>query len=318
MPSTTHGQGPGPGGVGAVVGVERAQGSGHRVHRQVEPAEGQQGQVGRGDRDDHAQGGLEPDVGGPAEAQHARQRESPGGRGGGGGGRTAHDASLAGVLPVKISSLSLACSVACSPCTPLRSLARRMARASLDRPSSGEVGVHGPASSGWLLVALCAATGAYCLLRMRSGVEEQRRAAGGEALMGFGMAAMAVPAAVFTPPAWAWPVYAAVFGGGGAARAVGGAGEHATICTTWWAPRPWSTWRWSWPLPRTRHGRGAGVPLLTGALLLYFAGLRPAVRASVWCRSPPGGRRPCGGGATGRNWRARAGCRWGSRWWRCC
>lgn len=73
--------------------------------------------------------------------------------------------------------------------------------------------MHGPASSGWLLVALCAATGAYCLLRMRSSVEEQRRAAGGEALMGFGMAAMAVPAAVFTPPSWAWPLYTAVFGG---------------------------------------------------------------------------------------------------------
>lgn len=72
--------------------------------------------------------------------------------------------------------------------------------------------MHGPASSGWLLVALCAATGAYCLLRMRSSVEEQRRAAGGEALMGFGMAAMAVPAAVFTPPSWAWPLYTAVFG----------------------------------------------------------------------------------------------------------
>lgn len=72
--------------------------------------------------------------------------------------------------------------------------------------------MHGTASPGWLLVALCAATGAYCLLRMRSTVEEQRRAAGGEALMGFGMAAMAVPAAVFNPPSWTWPVYTAVFG----------------------------------------------------------------------------------------------------------
>lgn len=34
--------------------------------------------------------------------------------------------------------------------------------------------MHGPGSSGWLLVVLCAATGAYCLLRMRSSVEEQR------------------------------------------------------------------------------------------------------------------------------------------------
>ncbi len=72
--------------------------------------------------------------------------------------------------------------------------------------------MHGPASPGWLLVALCAASGAYCLLRMRSPVEEQRRTAGAEALMGFGMAAMAVPAAAATPPRWAWFAYAAVFG----------------------------------------------------------------------------------------------------------
>src|SRR5687768_3102298 len=48
------------------------------------------------------------------------------------------------------------------------------------RAGRGGVRVHGPASSGWLLVALCAAVGAYCLLRMRSHVVEQRRAAGGE------------------------------------------------------------------------------------------------------------------------------------------
>lgn len=135
--------------------------------------------------------------------------------------------------------------------------------------------MHGPAASGWLLVALCTATGAYCLLRLRSGVEEQRRSAGDEALMGFGMAAMAVPAAVYSPPQWAWPVYAAVFGAAtlralwvartgahhlhhlvGAAAMVymasamalspGSAGGHA-------------------------HG-GSGLPLITGALLLYFAG----------------------------------------------
>lgn len=65
---------------------------------------------------------------------------------------------------------------------------------------------------GWLLVALCAVTGGYCLLRMRSAVEEQRTAAGGEALMGFGMAVMAVPAAAVAPPRWAWLAYAVVFG----------------------------------------------------------------------------------------------------------
>lgn len=130
--------------------------------------------------------------------------------------------------------------------------------------------MHGPAMSGWLLVALCGATGAYCLARMRSCSGEARKAAGGEALMGFGMAAMAVPATVLAVPEWTWTVYAAVFGA---------AALHAL-----------------WPARRgTRHlhhlvgslamvymavvmapGGGhtghasAGVPVLTGALLAYY------------------------------------------------
>ncbi|MFL9681685.1 DUF5134 domain-containing protein [Streptomyces sp. KL110A] len=72
--------------------------------------------------------------------------------------------------------------------------------------------MHGPALSGWLLVALCAASGAYCLLRMRACAGEERRAARAEAVMGFGMAAMALPAAVLSPPSWSWAVYAALFG----------------------------------------------------------------------------------------------------------
>ncbi|MFE9774423.1 DUF5134 domain-containing protein [Streptomyces sp. NPDC005931] len=131
--------------------------------------------------------------------------------------------------------------------------------------------MHGPASSGWLLVALCAVTGAYCLLRMRSSVEEQRRAAGGEALMAFGMAVMAVPAAAFTPPVWAWAVYAAVFGTAGlhalwAARAgahhlhhLVGAGAMVYMALAM--------------AGSSGHGHDvSGLPPLTGALLLYFAG----------------------------------------------
>ncbi|WP_405578057.1 DUF5134 domain-containing protein [Streptomyces sp. NBC_01092] len=133
--------------------------------------------------------------------------------------------------------------------------------------------MHGPASPGWLLVALCAATGVYCLLRMRSHVEEQRRAAGGEALMGFGMAAMAVPAAVFTPPSWAWPVFAAVFGTAAlhalwSARAGGhhlhhlvGASAMVYMAITMAVS----------PGHQGSHG-GSGIPLLTGALLVYFTG----------------------------------------------
>ncbi|MEZ3180842.1 DUF5134 domain-containing protein [Streptomyces pimonensis] len=135
--------------------------------------------------------------------------------------------------------------------------------------------MYGPAPSGWLLVALCAANGAYCLLRMRSHVAEQRRAAGGEALMGFGMAVMAVPASVFTPPAWAWPVLAAVFGSAGlqalwAARTgvrhlhhLVGAGAMVYMAVTMVASTSTSTGE--------GHGHsGSDVPLLTGFLLLYF------------------------------------------------
>jgi hypothetical protein len=131
--------------------------------------------------------------------------------------------------------------------------------------------VHGPASSGWLLVALCAATGAYCLLRMRSGVEEQRRAAGGEALMGFGMAAMAVPAAVFTPPSWAWPAYAVVFGAAGL-RALWAArsGRHHLHHLVGDAAMVYMALVMAGSSAHA-HGR-SGVPLLTGVLLLYFTG----------------------------------------------
>ncbi|MFD3502918.1 DUF5134 domain-containing protein [Streptomyces sp. NPDC058676] len=132
--------------------------------------------------------------------------------------------------------------------------------------------MHGPASPGWLLVALCAATGAYCLLRMRSTVEAQRRSAGGEALMGFGMAAMAVPAAVFTPPSWAWPAYAVVFGAA-ALRALlaARAGAHhlhhlvGSSAMAYMAAVMAAS-------PGHHAGSGGGIPLLTGALLLYFTG----------------------------------------------
>ncbi|WP_030986350.1 DUF5134 domain-containing protein [Streptomyces sp. NRRL WC-3744] len=134
--------------------------------------------------------------------------------------------------------------------------------------------MHGPVSIAWLLVALCAATGAYCLLRMRSGVEEQRRAAGGEALMGFGMAAMAVPAAVFTQPRWAWPVYAAVFGAA-ALRALWAArgAPHHLHHLVGSAAMVYMAVAMAASPPAVHHGHGGtGVPLLTGALLLYFTG----------------------------------------------
>ncbi|MEU5714606.1 DUF5134 domain-containing protein [Streptomyces sp. NPDC020403] len=145
--------------------------------------------------------------------------------------------------------------------------------------------MHGPALSGGLLMVLCGITGTYCLLRTRSGTKGERRTARAEALMGFGMALMAVPAALLTLPEWMWAVYALVFAGA-AARALvaarrsahhlhhlvgslamvymalamapgaagGGHGGHLAHAATTGAA-----------------GAAGGVPLLTGALLAYYA-----------------------------------------------
>lgn len=166
---------------------------------------------------------------------------------------------------------------------------------------------------GWLLMALCAMTGAYCLLRTRSESGEGRRTARAEALMGFGMAAMAVPAAVVTPPSWAWAVYAVLFGAaslralwfsrrsghhlhhlvGSAAMvymaltmAPGGGAAHAG---------------------HAGHGVAAtagGVPLLTGLLLAYYAMyvLRSGTRLIPVAA---GGAAAGGGGGPGGSWAAR-------------
>lgn len=139
--------------------------------------------------------------------------------------------------------------------------------------------MHGPAMSGWLLMALCALTGAYCLLRTRSGTGEERRTARAEAVMGFGMAAMAVPAAVLAPPAWGWAVYAALFG-------------VAALRALWFSRRSghhlhhlvgssamvYMAVVMAGPGGAAHGGHGShtmaaagGVPLLTGLLLAYYA-----------------------------------------------
>ncbi|MFD4631773.1 DUF5134 domain-containing protein [Streptomyces sp. NPDC058284] len=164
--------------------------------------------------------------------------------------------------------------------------------------------MHGPAQAAWLLVALCAATGGYCLLRMRSRIEEQRRTAGGEALMGFGMAVMAVPAAVLAPPRWAWLVYAAVFGGaalhtGWAARANRHHLHHLIgACAMAYMSVAMATT----PAAHAGHHGGAGIPLLTGALLLYFAGY------VLWsgARLAPRAASSAGGGSAVLGWADRS------------
>ncbi|MFC8177114.1 DUF5134 domain-containing protein [Streptomyces sp. NPDC057242] len=168
--------------------------------------------------------------------------------------------------------------------------------------------MHGPALSGWLLVALCAATGVYCLLRMRACAGRERRAAGGEAVMGFGMAFMALPAAVLTPPGWSWAAYAAVFG----ATALHGLlavrhGAHHLHHLVGSLAMVYMAVAMAAPgAPGAHAGHAAagagGVPLLTGGLLLYYAVyvLRAGARlvpVAATAGGPLGGSAPTGGAA---------------------
>ncbi|MFI8291463.1 DUF5134 domain-containing protein [Streptomyces sp. NPDC085614] len=143
--------------------------------------------------------------------------------------------------------------------------------------------MHGAAWAAWpawAMVALCAASAVYCLLRRRGCAGEERRAAGGEAVMGFGMAAMALPAAVLTPPVWSWSVYAVVFGVA-SLRALAGArsgGHHlhhlvGSVAMVYMAVAMATA-----PGGGAHGGHGGhgaagtgGIPLLTGALLAYYS-----------------------------------------------
>ncbi|MER7515437.1 DUF5134 domain-containing protein [Streptomyces sp. NPDC126499] len=141
--------------------------------------------------------------------------------------------------------------------------------------------MHGPALSGWLLVVLCAASGAYCLWRTRGSAGEERAAAVSEAVMGFGMAAMALPAAVLTPPEWAWAVYAAVFGVAALHGLTGAVrrGRHhlhhlvGSLAMVYMAVAMAGAPGGGHGAHGAGHGgaaAGAGIPLLTGALIVYY------------------------------------------------
>ncbi|MFJ4338856.1 DUF5134 domain-containing protein [Streptomyces sp. NPDC088915] len=171
--------------------------------------------------------------------------------------------------------------------------------------------MHGPALSGWLLVALCAVTGVYCLLRMRACAGEERRAAGGEAVMGFGMAFMALPAAVLTPPEWSWAVYAAVFGATAlhGLLAVRHGGHHlhhlvGSLAMVYMAVAMAVPGGPGAHAGHTATGAG-GIPVLTGGLLLYYAAyvLRAGARlvpVTAPAGGPADGSAPTGGaGRTG-------------------
>lgn len=137
--------------------------------------------------------------------------------------------------------------------------------------------MHGPAMplspsyavSAWLLVLLCAVSGACCL--WRSGRSDGGPAAAGDAVMGFGMALMAVP--LGTGGGWQAPLLGAVFCGAAlhAAWLLRGGLHHAhhligSLTMVYMALAAVGAGQGH------EHGQGAGLPLLTGPLLVYYAG----------------------------------------------
>ncbi|MFD9571331.1 DUF5134 domain-containing protein [Streptomyces sp. NPDC059982] len=140
--------------------------------------------------------------------------------------------------------------------------------------------MHGPAMSlspfsaaavsAWLLVLLCAVSGTYCLLRARRADRRTRGAAAGEAVMGLGMAAMAVPSGT---GAWGPPILLAVFCGAAlhALWLLRGGAHHAhhlvgSLAMAYMALEVTAG-------AGHGHGHGGpGLPLVTGALLVYYAG----------------------------------------------
>ncbi|WP_327292399.1 DUF5134 domain-containing protein [Streptomyces sp. NBC_01198] len=128
--------------------------------------------------------------------------------------------------------------------------------------------MHGPPLVAWLLVALSATAAVSCVLR---------REARSEALLGVGMALMAVPLSVFDPPRWGTATLAVVF----AAVAVHALRPsprqalhrmHHSVCAG--AMVYMSAAMAGAGSAHAGHAghTSAGAPLLTGLLLLYFAG----------------------------------------------
>ncbi|TJZ44109.1 DUF5134 domain-containing protein [Streptomyces piniterrae] len=137
--------------------------------------------------------------------------------------------------------------------------------------------MHGPPWVGWLLVLLGAAAGGYCLSRAGTGTAAQRVEARGEALMGLGMAVMALPASAVAPPSWSPWLFAGVFGAAGL-RALAlrhphhvvssGAMVYMALAMT---AAPETPAGLAGHVAHTGHSAPGGVPLLTGLLLGYYS-----------------------------------------------
>lgn len=148
--------------------------------------------------------------------------------------------------------------------------------------------MHGSPLVEWLLVVLSAATGAYGLHRSLAGAAGERRAARGDALMGLGMASMAVPAVA---PAWAF-AGAGLYAAGlfplprtGTGTSAGWAGHLDR------AAGAFAMLYMAVAMADGRHHHPAGTPLLTGLLLVYFAGYVVRSAAALVPDRPPTARR---------------------------
>ncbi|MFF3766257.1 DUF5134 domain-containing protein [Streptomyces sp. NPDC001922] len=135
--------------------------------------------------------------------------------------------------------------------------------------------MHGPPLVGWLLVVVCGASGAYLLVLRSAGPPELRRGAGGEALMGLVMAAMALP--LPQPQPWSARAFAAVF----AVLAVHGllparGDGHRVHHVVGSLAMVYAALAMPAAAGPGHPGHGAaqppgGLPLVTGLLLGYFA-----------------------------------------------
>ncbi|WP_328911898.1 MULTISPECIES: DUF5134 domain-containing protein [unclassified Streptomyces] len=128
--------------------------------------------------------------------------------------------------------------------------------------------MHGPPLVAWLLVVLSAAAAVSCLVR-----DEARH----EALMGVGMAVMAVPLSVLDPRPWGAPVFTAVFAAAAvhallSARRRTGHHLHHSVCSAAMVYMALAMAGGGGGHAEHTGHAGAGTPLLTGVLLLYFAG----------------------------------------------
>ncbi|MFD9596083.1 DUF5134 domain-containing protein [Kitasatospora sp. NPDC059973] len=157
--------------------------------------------------------------------------------------------------------------------------------------------MHGPVLVSWLLAALTATSGAYCLSRLGrtpcaadagAGRGHAHESDAAEALMGLGMAAMALAGAAVPAVLWVWLFgFPAVLFLLAAARDRTGRGHRLHHAVGGLAMTYMALAMAAAPAHGHHHGASTGAPLLTGALLLYFGGY------SLWAGShllaAPGG-----------------------------